>query len=35
MIMCAALSTGHPDPVNMDSNDLKEVKNFLKDRKRM
>ena len=34
MIMCAALSTGHSDPVNMDSNDLKEVKNFLKDRKK-
>ena len=34
MIMCAALSTGHSDQVNMDSNDLKEVKNFLKDRKK-
>ena len=35
MIMCAALSTGHPDPVNMDSNDLKELKIFLKIEKRM
>jgi spermidine/putrescine-binding protein len=34
MIMAAALHQGHSDPVNMSNGDLKEIKNFLTDRKK-
>ena len=34
MIMVAALNQGHPDPVQMDEADLKEITKFLIDRKK-